>query len=116
MMSAMTAGAIVSKGAVGESGPTAMLNYTVKAKTDVTIVVKTTDTTLCGNTGAFALMFKNAALVAHGDITNDGAAIQHTAEPGDDMVVYVATFPIPNEVVCVRLGDLYFDVIQQDSA
>lgn len=114
MASIIAAGTIVGKGAVGENGPTAMVNYTVKAKTEIIMIVKTVDTSLCGNTGAFALMFKNGKLVAHGAITDEGAAIQHTANPGDEIVVYVATFPIPNDIVCVRLGDLTFHVIQHD--
>ncbi len=114
MASTSVAGTVVGKGAVGESGPTAIVNYTVKAKTEILMLVRTVDTSLCGNTGAFALMFKNGMLVAHGAITDDGASIQHTADPGDDIVVYVATFPIPNEIVCVRLGDLYFHVIQHE--
>lgn len=67
-----------------------------------------------GNTGAFALMFKNGYLAASGVITDDGASIQETAAPGDDIVVYVAMFPIPNEIICVRLGDLHFNLIQHD--
>ncbi len=59
-------------------------------------------------------MFKNGMLVAHRAITEDGAAIHHTANSGDDIVVYVATFPIPNEIICVLLGDLTFHVIQHD--
>ncbi|ETX01410.1 MAG: hypothetical protein ETSY1_07540 [Candidatus Entotheonella factor] len=108
------AGTVVGKGAVGENGPTAIVNYTVKAETEIMMLVKTVDTSLCPNTGAFALMFKNGMLVAHGVITDEGASIQNAADPGDDIVVYVATFPIPNEIVCVRLGDLSFNVIQQD--
>lgn len=46
----MTAGSpaeiVVGKGSVGESGPTAMIHYTVKAKTDITMLVKTVETSL----------------------------------------------------------------------
>ncbi len=108
------AGVVVGKGSVGESGPTAMVHYTVKAKTDILMLVKTVETSLRGNTGAFALMFKNGVLVASGPITDDGASIQETAAPGDEIVVDAAAFPIPNEIVCVRLGDLYFNVMQHD--
>ncbi|PON15571.1 hypothetical protein C2W62_23090 [Candidatus Entotheonella serta] len=114
MASTTASGTVVGKGAVGESGPAAMVNYTVKATTEIMMIVKTVDTILCGNTGAFALMFKNGVLAAHGAITDEGAAIQHTAEPGDDIVVYVATFPIPNDILCVRLGDLMFHVVQHE--
>jgi hypothetical protein len=36
------------------------------------------------------------------------------AAPGDEISVYVATFPIPNGVMCIRLGELAFHVMQQD--
>ncbi|ETX00449.1 MAG: hypothetical protein ETSY2_39075 [Candidatus Entotheonella gemina] len=114
MVMSAAAGMVVGKGAVGESGPTAMVNHTVKAETEIMMIVKTVDTSLCPNTGALALMFKNGVLVAHGVITDEGASIQNAADPGDQIVVYVATFPIPNEIVCVRLGDLTFHLIQQD--
>ncbi len=116
MASKSAAGVVVGKGSVGESGPTAMMHYMVRAKTDILMRVETAASSLCGNTGAFALMFNNGDLVASGVITDEGDTIQATATPGDDIVVYVATFPIPNEIICVRLGDLYFNVIQHSLA
>lgn len=114
MASTMIAGTVVAKGAVGESGSSTTVNYTVKACTKTMMIVRTVDTSLCGNTGAFALMFNNGVLVANGIITDDGAAIRHMAAPGDEISVYVATFPIPNGVMCIRLGELAFHVMQQD--
>ena len=114
MVASTVAGTVVGKGSVGESGASATVEYEVKAKKKVKIAVRTVETSLCGNTGAFALLFVNGDLQAFGSITDEGDFIKTSAAPGDHVVAYVATHPIPNEIVCVRLGDLFFHLIQHD--
>jgi len=114
MVASTMAGTVVGKGAVGESGSVATVEYKVKAREKVLMKVSTIETSLCGNTGAFALLFVNGTFQAFGSITDKGDSIQASAAPGDHIVAYVATHPIPNEIVCIRLGDLYFHLIQHD--
>lgn len=114
MVASYAAGMVVGKGTVGESGPVETVKYTVKAKEKVRMTVRTTETSLCGNTGAFALLFVNGTLQASGSITDEGDSIQASAAPGDHIVAYVATHPIPNEIVCIRLGELHFNLIQHN--
>ncbi len=107
------ASTVVGKGGVGESGATDTINYTVSATANVKMTAQTAKTSLCPNTGAFALLFNNGVLVAFGSITDQGATIMAKASPGDQIVAYVATHPIPNDIVCVRLGELSFVLIQE---
>lgn len=105
---------IVGKGCVGECGKTTKIEYKVDAKINKMMIARTVKTSLCPNTGAFAFLFKNGEEVAHGSITKKGASIQTEAAPGDKIVVYVIMYPLFNEIICVRLGELNFVLIQQD--
>jgi hypothetical protein len=105
---------IVGKGCVGECGKTAKIEYKVKATINKMMIARTVKTSLCPNTGAYAFLFKNGKEVAHGSITKKGASIQTEAAPGDKIVVYVMMYPLFNEIICIRLGELNFVLIQQD--
>lgn len=107
-------GKVVGKGCVGECGSTATVEYNVAAPTHINMLVKTVESSLCGNTGALAFIFRNGEEVAHGRLTGPGAMLQAEAAPGDQIVVFALTYPIPNEIVCVRQGNLDFEVIQMD--
>ena len=107
-------GRVVGKGCVGECGQSATVEYRVDAKASVLMVVQTVETSLCPNTGAHAWIFINGRLADHGVITRLGSRVVEEAAPGDEVVVQVATFQIPNGTVCVRLGELNFSLIQQD--
>ena len=107
-------GLIVGKGCVGECGKKAAIEHKVDAKINKMMIARTAKTSLCPNTGAYAFLFKNGVEVANGRITKEGAAIQTEAAPGDKIVVYVMTYPLFNEIKCIRLGELNFVLIQQD--
>ena len=105
---------IVGKGCVGECGKTAEVKYKVTASISKMMVVKTVNTSLCPNTGAFAFLFKNGKEVAQGSITKLNASLQTEAAPGDQIIVYVMTYPLFNGIVCIRLGELNFVLLEYD--
>lgn len=107
-------GKVVGKGCVGECGQSSTIRYTVDAKSPVLMIVQTVETSLCPNTGAHAWLFINERLAGHDVITRLGSRVLDEARPGDEVVVHVATFPVPNGIVCVRQGELDFVLVQQD--
>ncbi len=102
----------VGKGGVGESGASSILVHQVTGKTSKLAVVRTLETSLCGNTGAVAVLVVNGVSAAHGNITAKGSSIQAEAKPGDWVVAIVHTVPLFNNIMCVRLGELYFGLDQ----
>lgn len=104
----------VGKGGVGETGASSQVVHQVTGNTSKLMLVKTTETSLCGNTGAVAVLVVNGETVAHGAITADGTSIQGEANPGDWVVAIVHTIPLFNEIMCVRLGELYCELQQCD--
>lgn len=104
----------VGKGGVGESGASCLLCQKVTGGREIVMVVRNTKSSLCGNTGAIALLAVNGEPKAHGDITRPKSSIQVNAKPGDQVVAVVHTLPLFNEIVCVRLGELDFALEQCD--
>jgi hypothetical protein len=109
---------IVGSGCVGEcsasvGGESPIIKYKVDADRSVTMVLRTSGTGLCKNTGVFAFLFKNGKEVANGDITSLGDSIETKASPGDNIVAYCVTYPLFNDIVCVRGGELKFDLIKK---
>lgn len=98
----------VAKGGVGESGASSFLLHKVDAKTQKIMVLRNVNSSLCGNTGAVAMLVVNGKTVAQGDITKAGSSIQTPATVGSgDVVVAIAhTIPKFNDIVCIRLGEL----------
>ena len=111
-----TAGACttVAKGGVGESGPSAMLHAVTGGPTSKMMVLRTTETSLCPNTGAVAVLLVNGTPMDHGVITDKGASIQAEAMPGDNVVATVHSVPLFNEIACVRLGELSVELQECD--
>jgi hypothetical protein len=72
------------------------------------MVLRNVSSSLCGNTGAVAMLAVNGEPVAQGDITKVGSSIQTPATigPGDVVVAIVHTLPNFKEIVCIRLGEL----------
>ena len=104
----------VAKGGVGESGASSLVHHQVTGSREVVMVVRTTETSLCGNTGAVAVLVVNGQSIDHGIITDKGATIQANAKPGDNVFALVHTIPLFNEIACVRLGELDFELQQCD--
>ncbi|MEM8929634.1 MAG: hypothetical protein AAGE94_00570 [Acidobacteriota bacterium] len=102
----------VGRGGVGESGSSHQVVHQVTGASPQLMVVRTVQTSLCGNTGAIAVLVVNGETKAHGNITADGASIQAEANPGDWVVAIVHTVPLFNDIVCIRLGELEFEVQQ----
>ena len=105
---------VIAKGGVGESGASTMLYGRVGGKTAKLMLLKTVETSLCGNTGAVAVLLVNGHAVAHGVITDKGASIQAEANPGDNVVAVVHTVPLFNEIMCIRLGELSVELNECD--
>jgi hypothetical protein len=103
----------VADGSVGESGASSMVIHTVNAKISKLMVLRATDSSLCGNTGALAVLSAGGQ-VAAGIITDPGSSIQLEAQPGDTVVGVVHTFPLFNEIICIRLGELHFRLDECD--
>ncbi len=108
------AGIVVGKGCVGECGATSTIEYTVKSKIEIMMIVENVKTDLCPNTGAHAWIFVNGREAATGPITNLGSKINAPAKPGSKIIVHVVTYPLFNEIACVRLGELHYNLIQMD--
>lgn len=105
---------VVGKGCVGECGAKATVEYKVKAKISKMMIIRSVKSSLCPNTGAFAFLFKNGEEAANGSITTEGASIQTEAAPGDKIVAYVITYPLFNGIMCIRLGELNFQLLEHD--
>lgn len=103
----------VAKGGVGESGASSLVVHTVEAKISKLMVLRTTETSLCPNTGVLAMLSAGGEVVA-GIITEEGSSIQIEAQPGDTVIGVVHTFPLFNEIHCIRLGELYFRLDECD--
>ena len=100
----------VARGGVGESGASSMLHYEVEAGRKQSMVLERTTSSLCPNTGAVAMLVVNGDVVAHGNITAEGSSIRAKANPGDHVIAIVHTIPLFNEIVCIRLGELSFEL------
>ena len=104
----------VGHGSVGESGVSTLISYQVTGTIQKLMVLRTTKTSLCGDTGAVAVLVVNGVPTAYGDITALGSSIQTTANPGDWVTAIVHTVPLNNGIVCVRLGELSVQLDQCD--
>lgn len=96
----------VGHGGVGESGASTFIAHQVKGKIQKLMVLRTTETSLCPNTGAVAVLVVNGSPKAYGNITAKGSSIQTTANPGEWVAAIVHTVPLFNDISCVRLGEL----------
>ncbi len=107
-MTAITTGACVAvaNGGVGESGASLQLIQQLQSKIAKLMVLKTSETTLCGNTGTVGILIINGIPQAFGDLTQAGSSIQAEAQPGDNVVAIIHTVPLFNEINCIRLGEL----------
>ncbi len=104
----------VGRGGVGESGAASQVIHQMRGRISKLMVLRTVETSLCGNTGAVAILVVNGVPRAHGEITAKGSSIQAEASPGDWVVAIVHTIPLFNEIVCKRLGELSFRLDQCD--
>ena len=102
---------VVAQGCIGECGSPVTVPYIVTDEDTKKITVKTVETSLCGNTGAFAFVFRNGKLADQGIITKLGSTLMTKAEKGDNIVVFATLFPLFNGIVCIRLGNLDFHLI-----
>jgi hypothetical protein len=82
----------------------------VSGPTSKVIVVRNVDTSLCANTGAVALLVVNGSPAASGDISGLHSAIQTEAAPGARVVAIVHTVPRFNRIMCIRLGELQYNL------
>jgi hypothetical protein len=104
----------VGHGGVGESGASSFIAHKVTGKVQKLMVLRTTETSLCPNTGAVAVLVVNGKPKAHGNITDKGSSIQTTAKPGQWVAAIVHTVPLFNEIACIRLGELSVQLDQCD--
>ena len=104
----------VASGGVGESGANVLLHHVFTNKIRKLVVLRNVGSSLCGNTGAVAVLIIDGVLVAHGDITDVGRSIQGEVGPGNHVVAIVHTFPLFNEIVCVSLGELSVELDECD--
>lgn len=105
---------LIGSGSVGETGASSHLCHKVGGAISKVIVLRRKDSSLCPNTGAVALLSVNGVPVATGSLTGQGSSIQAEAGPGDHVTAVVHTVPLFNNVVCVRLGTLEFQLDECD--
>lgn len=98
----------VAHGGVGESGASSMVTHQVTEKPSKLMVLRTTETSLCPNTGAAAMLVVDGTVEAAGDVTAEGSSVQAEAALGARVVGIVHTYPLFNDVHCIRLGELSF--------
>lgn len=101
----------VAKGSVGEPGPSAKLEHVVGPAAKI-MVLRTTSSSLCSNTGAFAILTTGGTTAPSGDMTRVGATVQAEADPESSVTALVSTVALPNGITCVQLGEL--DVMLQE--
>ena len=104
----------VASGGVGESGASSQVTHQVTAKISKLMVLRRTESSLCPNTGAAAILVVNGTVEAAGVITGSGSSIQAEAGPGDWVIGIVHTFPLFNEISCIRLGELGYRLDECD--
>ena len=104
----------VATGGVGESGSSRQVVHQVEAKIQKLMLLKTTESSLCPDHGAVASLLVDGKLAASGVITDVGDSIQATADPGAWVVGIVHTFPLFNDIRCIRLGELEFELRKCD--
>lgn len=104
----------VASGGVGESGASSLVTHQVTAKISKLMVLRTTESSLCPNTGAVALLVVNGVVEAAGNVTAVGSSIQAEAPPGSWVIGIAHTFPLFNDIVCVRLGELSYRLDECD--
>jgi hypothetical protein len=105
---------VVGKGGVGESGPSSLVHHQVTGKREIVMVVRNTNSSLCPNTGAVAVLIVNGQAAATGMIDDKKSSIQASAKPGDHVVALVHAIPLFNGIACIRLGELEFTLEQCD--
>ena len=98
----------VAQGGVGDSGASSFLLHKVDATTKKIMVLRNVNSNLCGNTGGVAMLVVNGKPVAQGDITKKGSSIQTpaTVGSGDVVTAVIQTFPLFNDIKCIKLGEL----------
>ena len=106
----------VAEGSVGEPGMTSMLHHRVKGGRKKLLVLSTVTSSLCGNTGVVALLVVNGAPEVHGTLTQLESTIQVEATPGDRVIAIAHAIPLYNEIQCIRLGELKFELSERDAA
>lgn len=104
----------VGYGAVGEPGASTLIEHQVTGKIQKLMVLRTTETSLCPDHGAVAVLVVNGDPRAYGNITTQGSSIQTTANPGEWVAAIVHTVPLHNGIACVRLGELKVQLDQCD--
>jgi hypothetical protein len=99
----------VASGGVGESGATSQLFHTVQGNTQKILILRVTESSLCPNTGAVGLLVVNGLPQTSGTLSKS-QCLQVEASPGDRISALVHTVPLFNGVLCIRLGELSFDL------
>lgn len=106
---------VVAEGCVGECGSTAKIVYVVDNPNSSSVLVNlcllNAKSSLCPNTGAIAVIYVNNTAIKKVDITKVGSGTTFTAKNKDVVTVVVSTYPINNGIICVRLGELIFDLM-----
>ena len=96
----------IGTGGVGESGSFEMIMHRLPSTLQKNIVLRNVKSSLCPNTGAFAVLLVNGEIVDSGVITEEGASVQAEAGPDDQIIATVHSFPLFNKINCIRLGEL----------
>lgn len=96
----------VAKGGVGESGGSSLLLHTVAGESSKMMVLRNTNTSLCGNQWGVATLFVNGIPAATGNISEKDSSIQAEAAPGAGVAAVIHAIPNFNKIQCVRLGEL----------
>lgn len=106
----------VAEGRVGESGMSFLRHYRIEGSAEQMIVLRNSQSSLCGNTGAVATLLVNGQPLVWGDITEVDSTVQVRASPGDHVVAVVHAVPLMNEISCIRLGELSIELQSCDQS
>ncbi len=105
---------VLQKGGVGESGSNETMIYQLTGALRKNVVLRNVETSLCPNTGAYAVLIVNGEVASTSVITNEGSSVQVEAGPGDQVIAIVQSFPLFNEINCIRLGELNVELQECD--
>lgn len=105
---------VIESGSVGEIAESVMLTHQLSSEYSKMLVLRRKESSLCPNTGVIAIVVIDGEVVASGSINSEGSTLTHELQQNETAVVVVRTVPVFNDIVCIQLGELSFDLEECD--
>ncbi|MEM9028144.1 MAG: hypothetical protein AAGC70_07225 [Pseudomonadota bacterium] len=95
----------ISKVQVGEAGKVASIDHPSPEAITKRFVFQNDNTDLCDNTGVVALLVVSGQIKSQAVLTTKGDSIEATVGKGETVTAIAHTVPLPNDIVCIGLGN-----------